>query len=252
MTELHVVALSGGKDSTAMALRLQEISSEDFLFVCTPTRDELPEMFDHWRSLGERLGKTILPLIRRQGLNALVDEQTAIPNWRQRWCTRMLKIEPWHGFLSAQIKKHELVYSYVGLRADEPERQGGDYGDIPGIVSRFPLREWGWGLSDVQGYLERLGVSIPSRTDCARCFYQSLPEWWTLWKDYPDIFEDAVQQESRISEARGKPCTWRSPGRDTWPAPLVDLRSWFERGKVPKGAGQTDLFGKMKCRVCRT
>lgn len=37
MTTLHVVALSGGKDSTAMALRLAEVEPREYTYVCTPT-----------------------------------------------------------------------------------------------------------------------------------------------------------------------------------------------------------------------
>ena len=54
----HVVALSGGKDSTALALRLHELNPKvDYTYVCTPTGDELPEMFEAleqaWRSSGQ-------------------------------------------------------------------------------------------------------------------------------------------------------------------------------------------------------
>lgn len=40
----HVVALSGGKDSTALALRLKEIEPREYQYVCTPTGDELPDL----------------------------------------------------------------------------------------------------------------------------------------------------------------------------------------------------------------
>ena len=39
---IHVVGLSGGKDSTALALRLAETSPQDYVYLCTPTGDELP------------------------------------------------------------------------------------------------------------------------------------------------------------------------------------------------------------------
>lgn len=40
---LHVVALSGGKDSTAMALRLREVEPREYTYICTPTGNELPQ-----------------------------------------------------------------------------------------------------------------------------------------------------------------------------------------------------------------
>ena len=52
-TVQHIVALSGGKDSTALALRLAELEPREYVYVCTPTGDELPEMFAHWRKLGK-------------------------------------------------------------------------------------------------------------------------------------------------------------------------------------------------------
>lgn len=245
MTDLHVVALSGGKDSTAMALWLSEQHPERaFTWVCTPTGNELPAMYAHWSMLREKLGGTFVPLIS-QTLTTLINKQEALPNWRQRWCTRMLKIEPYAAWLLVQSKTYENIYSYVGLRADEPEREGGDYSLIPGINSVFPLRDLGWGIGDVLQYLDRRGVQIPERTDCAWCFYQTLGEWWVLWKDHPDLYAEGEALELRIGN------TFRSPGRDTWPAGLKELREEFEKGKVPRNTNrQHDLLGQMQCRVC--
>ena len=56
----HIVALSGGKDSTAMALRLAELNPDvPYNYICTPTGDEFPEMFAHWRRLGDMLGAAV-------------------------------------------------------------------------------------------------------------------------------------------------------------------------------------------------
>jgi 3'-phosphoadenosine 5'-phosphosulfate sulfotransferase (PAPS reductase)/FAD synthetase len=239
---MHVVALSGGKDSTAMALRLAEIEPREYVYVCTPTGDELPEMFAHWRRLGDLLGRPILPVMGGT-LKGRIEHWNALPNWRQRWCTRELKIQPYAAWLMRQPKP---VISYVGLRADEPEREGGDYAAVPEVTMRFPMREWGWGIGDVYSYLDQRGISIPERTDCARCFFQTLGEWWRLWKDHPQLYADAEADEARTEH------TFRSPGRDTWPAALSELRAEFERGRIPPGnPGQHDMFRSMQCRVCR-
>lgn len=82
---LHVVALSGGKDSTAMALRLAEVEPRDYTYVCTPTGDELPEMWAHWRRLSEMLGKPLVPVIGGT-LKGIIQEEGCLPNFRMRFC----------------------------------------------------------------------------------------------------------------------------------------------------------------------
>ncbi len=115
----HVVALSGGKDSTALALRLRELHPDrDFIWFCTPTGDELPEMVAHWKYLESVLGP--ITRVQNRTLDEWIEDFGALPNWRQRWCTRLLKIEPCLAFL-AKLTKPVL---YVGLRADEEQRKG--------------------------------------------------------------------------------------------------------------------------------
>lgn len=222
-----------------MALRLAEIEPRDYIYVCTPTGNEPVEMFAHWRKLGDLLGKPLLPIMGGT-LISLIEKQNALPNWRQRWCTRMLKIEPYANWLS---KQGECV-SYVGLRADEPDREGGDYLDIPGVQMKFPMRDWGWGIKDVLGYLKQRGVSIPKRTDCLLCFFQRLIEWFEFWQSSPGGWAEGERMEALTGH------TFRSPGRDTWPASMAGLRARFEAGDVPKDT-RRDPLSEMQCRVCK-
>jgi 3'-phosphoadenosine 5'-phosphosulfate sulfotransferase (PAPS reductase)/FAD synthetase len=240
---MHVVALSGGKDSTALALRLAAVEPRDYTYVCTPTGNELPEMFEHWRKLGELLGKPILPIMHSTGLFGVVRRQNMLPNYRARFCTRILKIEPYRIWLA----QNTPCVSYVGLRADEEGRAGGAYGDIDGVEMRFPLREWRWGKAEVVGYLESRGVTIPRRTDCAVCYHQQIGEWWDLWHDH---IEEWMEGEALEFEIGG---TLRSPGRDTWPVSMRDLRAAFEAGRTPKAIlkRQEDPSRQSGgCRVC--
>ena len=240
----HVAAVSGGKDSTAMVLRLAEIEPRDYHYVITPTGDELPEMYAHWRLLGELLGTPLIPITSGYSLQGLIRKWNALPNWRQRWCTRLLKIEPFNAYLA----DHAPAVSYVGLRADEEERQGNLlYGGSDGIEQRFPLRDWGWGITEVLEYLRERNVTIPQRTDCARCFFQRSSEWWNLWKDHPSLYESAELDEARTGY------TFRNPGghKDKWPVPLTELRASFEKGGIPKGAGQLSLFSDDRAGMCK-
>jgi hypothetical protein len=248
----HVVALSGGKDSTCLALRLREVEPREYDYLLTPVGNELDEMAAHWARLGRLLGRPLTrlkPFTDGDGLLYLIRRMGALPNWRQRWCTRMLKIEP----AIAWLREHAPCVQYVGLRADEDaSERAGIYGEVPGVTQRYPLREWGWGEADVWQYLAAKGVLIPRRTDCAWCYGQRIVEWYRLWQERPGLFEQAAALERETGY------TFRSPARDTWPASLDGLRREFEAGRAVRGAPkpgclQLDLWeaGEPEHRPCR-
>ena len=239
----EIAAVSGGKDSTAMVVRLHEVEpNPDREYVITPTGDELPPMHEHWRLLGELLGKPLKVVTSGRSLQGLIRHKGVLPNWRMRWCTRILKLEPFNAYL----KENAPAVSLVGLRADEEQRRGMIYGGVEGITQRYPLREWGWTIDDVWQYLEQRGITVPDRTDCARCFFQRLGEWYELWRQYPELYAEAEDDERRTGY------TFRAPGghKDTWPAPLAELRLEFERDRIPRGHGTASMFDTGKCRVC--
>ena len=222
-----------------MALRLAEVEPREYEFICTPTGNEPAAMFAHWRKLGVLLGKAVTPLMS-ESLGMLIERQHALPNWRQRWCTRILKIEPFIKYTQANAP----CTTYIGLRADEDDREGTEY-DNPttDIVQRFPLREWGWGITEVLDYLKFRDVTIPERTDCEVCFFQTLWEWYALWRDNPEGYSQGEEWERLVGH------TFRSPQRDTQPTALKDLRAKFESGYVPKER-RRDSMKAMQCRAC--
>lgn len=233
----HIVALSGGKDSTAMALRLADIEPRQYEYICTPTGNELPEMIEHWLTLGRMLGAPIKPITAGRSLGGIIRQELVLPNHWMRWCTRRLKIEPFEAY----VLRARPVVVYVGIRADE-SREGVAYEDHGGILRRYPLTEWGWGIGCVRGYLQQRGVTIPERTDCAACFFQTLYEWWKLWRDHPTVWSEAEEWERLTGH------TLRSDQRDTWPAALAGLRQRFESGDIPKQFAKKERA--VMCSVC--
>ena len=232
----HIVAISGGKDSVAMAIRLKEMYPHiKYEYVITPTGDELPEMVEHWKKLETILGElkrisniTIFDAIEREGM---------IPNFRARFCTRVLKIEPFIDFMES-LPSNSVMY--VGLRSDEDGRLGlVNKGSKFKVV--YPMRDWGWTINDVLAYLKDRKIKIPKRTDCGCCFYQRLPEWRDLLFNHPERYNKYAELEKKMGH------TFRSPGRDTWPASLEDLKKEILSGRKMK---QTNPRGIKKCRFC--
>ena len=241
----HVVALSGGHDSSALAFLLKEREPRPYNYICTPTGNELPEMFEFWKWLGNELGSPLIPVMAGT-LESVIAKNKMLPNFRSRFCTRQLKIEPYREFLQVQTTVSPVV-SYVGLRADEEGRAGGAYSDIGGVTMRFPLREWGMGEDEVQATLAERGVKCPDRTDCALCYHQRLGEWWELWQNHEDLFDRGIALERQYG------ATFRTPGRDAWPSSLAALKQRFEEGDEPTLSLNRMARERMAaggCRVC--
>lgn len=251
----HIVLISGGKDSTAMALRLNEVEPRKYIYVCSPTGDELPEMEKHWLGLEDVLGQPIIRLRDPEysTLESLIDHFQMLPNFRSRWCTRILKLELAEQFYNL-IKPAIL---YIGLRADE-EREGNKLFDDH-LEQRFPMREWGWTIETVWSYLRDKNVSIPRRTDCGMCFYQRIDEWYSLWEQHPEIYKKYEDLEISIGH------TLMAPGKhDIWPHWLFELRCEFEKGRMPRAVKRKkkiknlslfksdpyDYGNNKRCRVC--
>lgn len=230
----QVLAFSGGKDSTACALLMKE-RGEDFDLLFTPTGNELPSLISHMSRIVELTGKPLI-LPTNQGLDFWINHFGSLPNHRQRWCTRLIKIVP----CLAYLKANPGITLCVGLRADEPEREG-LYGDD--AIYRFPLREAGLELDGVLELCDRYDCRPPDRTDCALCPYQRLAEWFMLWRDHIGEWMKGEAYEAQTG------FTFRSPGRDSWPAAMVDLRALFEAGKVPE-VSMRNMERDRACRVC--
>ncbi len=241
----HIVGLSGGHDSTILSILLAEREPRPYNYICTPTGDELPDMFAHWQALSERFGRRIIPVMEHS-LKSLIDGYRALPNFRDRWCTRRIKIEPYRRFLIEEATRGPIV-SHVGLRADETGRAGGAYDDIDGVTMRFLLRELGMDDAAVLAALAERGITVPNRTDCARCYHQKIGEWFELWRDHRDIFYDAIMDEVSTGH------TFRTPGRDSWPTDLANMAVAFESGRVPTislNRMQRERMLSGNCRVC--
>lgn len=207
LTEVrHVLGLSGGKDSAALAIYLRDTYPEihekiEYFF--TDTGAELQEVYDFLDKLEAYLGKEIKRLSpERDFEHWLKLHNNYLPSPRQRWCTRMMKIKPFEAFVG-----DDPVVTYIGIRADE--NREGYVSQKDTIQAVFPFIEDGLIRADIFKILEDT-VGIPeyyrwrSRSGCYFCFFQRQDEWLGLKREHPDLFADAV----RIEKEAGQGYTW--------------------------------------------
>ncbi len=216
MKERHVLGLSGGKDSAALAVYMRQNHPEiDIEYFFTDTGKELPEVYEFLGQLEGFLGKPILHLNPGRDFDFWLKQfNHFLPSAQSRWCTRELKIAPFEDWVKPMLKEGDKVFSYVAIRADEDYREGYSSKD-KNLVVRLPFREDGVDKTGVLDILESSGLGLPkyykwrSRSGCTFCFFQRKIEWVRLIEHHPEAFEEAKRYEKTAID-HGSPFTWCS------------------------------------------
>ncbi len=199
----HVCGISGGKDSSALAVYLRDRVPEMEYFFCD-TGAELPETYEFLSRLESVLGKPIARINADRGFDHWFEVfRGALPSPQMRWCTKNMKIKP----LEAWIGDSPAI-SYVAIRADESNRKG-YISTKPNIKAVFPFVEDGIDHEGVLRILDQAGVGLPSyyewrtRSGCYFCFYQRKAEWVGLAERHPELFDRAVAIEQKVLKDAG-------------------------------------------------
>lgn len=212
--EKHVLGISGGRDSAAMAVYMrQRHPALDVTYFFTDTGKELPEVYEFLGRLEGFLGKEIVRLNPLRDFDFWLKQyKHFLPSARTRWCTKQLKIKPFETWVKQFVAEGYHVYSYVAIRSDEEHREGYASGS-PMITVKMPFRTEGIDRVGVHRLLEDSGVGLPayykwrSRSGCTFCFFQQKIEWVRLKQEHPEAFEEAKRYEKNALD-HGSPFTW--------------------------------------------
>jgi 3'-phosphoadenosine 5'-phosphosulfate sulfotransferase (PAPS reductase)/FAD synthetase len=160
MTKIkHVLGISGGKDSAALAIYLRQLYPQlDIEYYSCDTGKELDDTYKLIDNLESYLGKKILKL------RAVKDSPEDpfdhflqlhggyLPSSMVRWCTKKLKLDPFEKYIAGD----EPIVSYVGIRGDE-EREG-YISTKSNIQSIFPFRKNIWSEDVVRKLLNNSNI----------------------------------------------------------------------------------------------
>lgn len=210
----HVLGLSGGRDSAALAVYMRQNCPEiELEYFFTDTGKELPEVYDFLGHLEGFIGKPILRLNPDRDFDFWLKQfNNFLPSPRSRWCTRQLKLRPFELWIRPMLEAGNKVFSYVAIRSDEEFREGYK-GTHQNMKTVLPFKDAGIDKQGVLEILEASGLGLPkyyewrSRSGCTFCFYQQKIEWVRLKERHPDAFEEAKSYEKTASDS-GSPFTW--------------------------------------------
>jgi 3'-phosphoadenosine 5'-phosphosulfate sulfotransferase (PAPS reductase)/FAD synthetase len=212
--ERHVLGISGGRDSAALALYMRHFKPEiEIEYFFTDTGKELPEVYEYLGRLEGGLGKPIKRLNPDRDFDFWLKQyNNYLPSPQSRWCTRQLKLRPFEQWVRPSTETGTTVYSYVAIRADEEFREG-YLSKHDNLIIKLPFKEAGIDKAGVLEILEASGLGLPayyswrSRSGCTFCFFQQKIEWVRLKERHPDAFDEAKRYEKNAVDC-GSPFTW--------------------------------------------
>ena len=196
----HIVGWSGGKDSSAMLIRMMEEGRpiDDIVFIevmATPALGgELPEMYEYIQKMEKYIDRKIT-VVRSvldfdtvfhytYGSGRRTGSIYGFPFTIGAWCNGRLKLRT--------IRQHYKSYGehirYLGLAADEHKRLA----RLDTFCS-YHLAEWGMTEQDCVDFLNKRGMLNPlyqkfRRLGCWFCVKQSLDSLRVLRRDYPEYW----------------------------------------------------------------
>ena len=273
-SEWHVLGLSGGRDSAALAVHMRQNHPElNIEYFFTDTGKELPEVYEYLVKLEGFLGKPICRLNPDRDFDFWLKQyNNFLPSPQTRWCTRQLKLRPFEQWVQPALEEGTTVFSYVAIRSDEEYREGYS-SKHQNLIVRLPLKDAGIDKAGVLEILEGAGLGLPdyyewrTRSGCTFCFFQQKIEWVRLMERHPDFFEEAKSYEKNAVE-HGSPFTWskgeslrdlEQPGRvaqikKNHKRRLERMRGKFQTNPLRPDADPIDIddvYGKAKvCLAC--
>ena len=151
----HILGISGGKDSAALAIYLkQKYPNLKIEYYNSDTKCELEETEKLINNLEAYLGKIVRLKAAEESVidnpfeHYLKAMGGFLPSPQARWCTKKMKLDRFEEYVG-----DDYAVSYVGIRGDED--RDGYISSKPNIQAVFPFRKNIWSIDVINKFLHK-------------------------------------------------------------------------------------------------
>ena len=206
----HIVSFSGGKDSTAMLIRMLELGMTVDKIVFADTKYEFETLYRYIEKVNDyikKFGDYEIEILRTdlEFEDVMFGKITRGPRKEE---VRGFPLVAFGCYWSRDAKVKELEKAckghtrYIGIAIDEKNRMVKNYKEKG---YRYPLIEWGWTEQDCLDYLKEKDLHNPlydefDRLGCYWCPKQSTNSLRTVYNNYPDHWEQMMEWDRKIKE----------------------------------------------------
>ena len=210
-SEKHIVSFSGGKDSTAMLLRMIEENMQIDEIIFCDTGVEFPDMYEHIEKVKNYIQRDITILKNKYSYEYYLLEHLKTKgknkgkkglgwsNFRNRWCTGNLKTNVFNKYIKDKYTDCKII-RYIGIAFDEQNRLG-NY--------EYPLIDFKMTEKDCLNYCYNKGFNWNGlyekfdRVSCYLCPLQRLDELEIIYNSYPKLWNHMKDLDKRSVKVLG-------------------------------------------------
>lgn len=265
-------SMSGGKDSTALALWLQE-NGIAFTPVFLDTGWEHPATYEYIRDVLRPLFGTFTVLRNEKffkqdsewagGMEQAIRASRMFPSGVAKFCTRVLKIEPIQNFYAqTRVQVGAKPVNCVGIRAEESRARR----DMPEHEEQDEATVWrpliNWTEQQVINMHTRHAVPPnplylrgAARVGCYPCIFARKHEIRHMSHTDPARIDHIEQLEARVHALRNddtRPSFFKSRAKDGGSMSIRDIVEWSrnDRGHALEDVEDIEEAGCMRWGLC--
>jgi len=191
---LEFLSYGAGVNSTAVMVMLKPA-----ILIFADTGVEHPETYrfieEHAKPLVASYGGQFIIVRNSQyaSLKEMALAERVVPARTHRWCTDKFKVRPIRTYLSqnSYLPCHQMI----GIDANEHHRARPS--GSPLIENAFPLIDRGIDRPTCKALIREAGLPLPRKSGCYFCPFQSKRQWIELKREYPELFQIAVEIERK-------------------------------------------------------
>lgn len=201
--QYQILSLSGGKDSTAMLLKMLEHGESIQEVIYVDTGMEFPEVSEHLdrleRYTGVPISRIKAPLDFEYYLCEVPRPRISLPlkgygfpNIHCRWCTTYLKTDPFKKYVEKKYPNLQIC-KCIGIALDEQKRV--DHKLLKSGKVRYPLIDYGLTEAEALQLCYDHGFDFGglykhrSRLSCWCCPLQSIGDLRALYRYHPKLWQ---------------------------------------------------------------
>ncbi len=192
----NIVSFGAGQNSTAMIIMMKNKGMVIDEIIFAETGNEMPETYIFLKEFLRWCKKSKILFTQVQSelgdLKEYYEKRNIIPYRMFRSCTDKFKVRPIYKYLKKKYGSEKLNI-FMGIASDEKHRA--KLKPRKNVIYSYPLIKWDIDREKCIKIIKKEGLSVPVKSGCYFCPFQTKKVWIDLYKNHPNLFKESIEFE---------------------------------------------------------